>query len=525
MRNCEPELVIKNDRIAVANEFCDYFFAYAMWNESLYSTNTRYPTKLWTEFNSRNVHNEQVTLTRYDWDEQAWVSAETIDLGQGGDPRITSDGDLAYALIIGSFYSGSKLIVYDFKTGERIPIQMANPMEHIGKNWQPFIRDGELFAVHSLNPFRIVKIDLNRRHAEFVSEHGADFKIHCDYESFTIFRGGANVVVSGDQLLGIGRTTTSRVRHTPFFWTFTHEGQFSFTFCELFQPLLELGYNIIDPTSMFYHNGDLYLALACSERDWVHTQIVSDYLLRFPGIDSSEKVEPEKLFSTYLATRYKCRDHFKPDLSRHLFLSDDLFATTEHYQDNFRGRTSTGKSGSLLHGPYAEIKEAGSYTVELAYYVKSGPDMEDYSKRLVTKKVTQPDETIKYTYELFDDDSSLTEVFSVVEQDVISEKPAIQTSFGTFDVNILQTWPEPSSEIIAATEIVDQGTGMSSIRLKFTIDEIENKLLETRVFVNQDAILTVYGVRIWRDDLAVGGHEDYPWADIFWGPNNHSPRA
>lgn len=510
VRNCEPELVVKKDRIAVADEFADYFFAFTMLNESLYSINGRYPTKQWTTNNTRAKHSDQVLLTHYELQGSEWVEGNVTDLGQGGDPRIATDADgkQVFAFIIGSHYTGTRLTVYDFNTGERTPIHMADPDMPVGKNWQPFIRDGELFAVYSLNPFRIVWIDLKQKHAELISEDGIDFNLHASYEPFTIFRGGASAIELDGNLYGVGRTTTSRVRHTPFFWDFSPEGQFGFTFTEVFQPLLDIGYKIIDPTSLFIHDGDLYLGLSCSERDWAHTQIVSDYLLRFPNSDKDEKVAPQKQFSTYLKSRHKCGDRYTADLGRHMFSSDDMPATAAH-KDEYGGRSSIGQPGYLIYGPYIPFKEAGTYTVELSYFIEN----EDVETRSVVDA--------GHTYEIFEDKSLKSRILKFIRRSNSLEEDEVEKPvFGTFDVNIHSSKPKPRSKIVAETDITDQGTGMSTLRLEFEIEDPDDAMLETRVFANEGAIFTVFGVRIWRHELTAGGDPDYPWADFLWPSEN-----
>lgn len=115
-------------------------------------------------------------------------------------------------------------------------------------------------------------------------------------------------------------------------------------------------------------------------------------MLRFPSLDKNEKVPPEQQFSTYLKSRHRCGDRYTADLGRHMFSSDDLPATTEH-KDEYGGRSSVGQPGYLIYGPYIPFKEAGTYTVELSYFV-----------------VQQEVETLAvadagHTYEMFDDKS------------------------------------------------------------------------------------------------------------------------
>lgn len=61
---------------------------------------------------------------------------------------------------------------------------------------------------------------------------------------------------------------------------------------------------------------------------------------------------------------------------------------------------------------------------------------------------------------------------------------------------------------------------MSTLRLEFEIEDPDDAMLETRVFANEGAIFTVFGVRIWRHELTAGGDPDYPWADFLWPSEN-----
>ena len=66
----------------------------------------------------------------------------------------------------------------------------------------------------------------------------------------------------------MGRATSQAYRHHPFFWSIDEDDHLEIMFTEFFSEFYVRGYNVIDPTCMFFDGNDLVFGLACSELDW-----------------------------------------------------------------------------------------------------------------------------------------------------------------------------------------------------------------------------------------------------------------
>lgn len=292
---------------------------------------------------------------------------EQRGLGFGGNPRIVSDGTRAFEFITGTRFSDARMIPYDVSRDRRLTIKVDEPDFHFGKNWQAYLLGDELFAVHQPSPVRILKIDTDTGEARIVSHREVDFKLRGSYEPFPLFRGGSNALSLGKDVVGLGRTTANRVHHLPFFWSPDLDLHIDVVFTELFQPFVELGYGIIDPTSFFIENNDLYIGLACSERNWAHTQIMSDFLLVFPSVGWDC---PHGRLSDYLATRQPVLRGGRPDMRRHMFLCPEM-PQTRRFENTLGGVISDGEAGHMIYGPYAWFDTPGRYCVEFTYMTMS----------------------------------------------------------------------------------------------------------------------------------------------------------
>ena len=58
--------------------------------------------------------------------------------------------------------------------------------------------------------------------------------------------------------------------------------QIAITVPDAFFGLRKKGFNIIDPTSLFGHEGKIYLGLCASEREWFHRQRFLNLLVALP---------------------------------------------------------------------------------------------------------------------------------------------------------------------------------------------------------------------------------------------------
>jgi hypothetical protein len=74
------------------------------------------------------------------------------------------------------------------------------------KNWNPFVREGQIFFVTAIAPHRIVSIDMDSGRASIL--HETPTRLFHALETEHDIRGGAGYVRSGDHYVGICRTAS-----------------------------------------------------------------------------------------------------------------------------------------------------------------------------------------------------------------------------------------------------------------------------------------------------------------------------
>ncbi len=206
-------------------------------------------------------------------------------LGHGTDPRVVSDDKMAFVFQLmrrdadqeKSFYRVLKLpdeVSFDIEDVDGLPL---------GKNWQPFLKDGKLYAVYGFDPLTVLEISEGGR-TKVVASKPTQLDIFPPHQRFSMFRGGTNGVMADDGCLyGVGHTTVRNFRHDIFMWRLDSSWNLDIRLSPDTIELNERGFLITDPTSLFVHDGALYLGLALSERDWYFEQKFADILIRLPG--------------------------------------------------------------------------------------------------------------------------------------------------------------------------------------------------------------------------------------------------
>lgn len=229
-------------------------------------------------------HSELI-LTRYK-QSSGKLEIDTIEsLGIGVDPRVVSDGNSAYVVAqsielepqLRAFY---RIINVDTKVEEIYSEIEGLPL---GKNWQPFIKNNELFILHSFSPLRVIKLKSDGI-VEIVHEQETQFDISASHDNYTMFRGGSNGITSTDgYIYGFGHITLKNYKHNIFMWRLSPTWDLDVRISSETMMLNEIGYQICDPTSFFQSGSDFFLGFALSERDWFHAQKFADLLVRLPN--------------------------------------------------------------------------------------------------------------------------------------------------------------------------------------------------------------------------------------------------
>lgn len=362
---------------------------------------------------------------------------------QASDPRIVSNGKKAWAVMhneLGKDDWGATLL--DLCNLKTIDITFKQKNIKYGKNWQPFIHNDELFVVHELNPFRVLKINEITGVAEVVYEAESYLPIFSNYETYPLLRGGSNSIIKNDFLFGLGHTSSEVFRHHPFLWS--HQKGFGTTvsFIDFFYYFTKHGYALIDPTSLFEDDESIYIGLDCHERDRQHEQKMLHILLKFNKIPSGNHKKTLPLLE-FLDSEPITEQNGVPDLSCHRFFCPELPSAALY--EEIRGvRTSIGVPGHIVHGPYLTVLDGGNYSAELSYFTKN--DKEPYC--------------------------------------------------GCFEVVVHKKNPDGSINVhcpvyLAQSQLEATSGVLVKKRLIFNTDEHLDKFLEFRVFANKDAIVSV----------------------------------
>lgn len=452
------EALILDERVVKAGNQAEFFFAYFILDDILYSLNCLHHAAI-MHADDPASQEDRILLKQYRKNVNGYEVNQVEDLGPGRDPRVVSDEQNAYAIITTVEYIEGKSIhrasLYDIRKRKRILILAQDPGFTYGKNWQPFLREGKLFVVHQLTPYRVYAINIHD--GSMTLDHEADisfklpqfhsvFNYTDESRSFPMFRGGCNAIVSNGWIHGVGKATSQVYRHHPFFWSACKGNDLEIVFTGFFYDLHKCGFNIIDPTSLFYYKGDLYLGLCCTERDWIHTQAALHLLLVFRHTESSIG---ERL-SNYLKRSAVSEAGGIPNLSRHMFFCIEMESAIASMHE-YGGRLSVGHRGHLVHGPYLPITTEDLFCAELSYLTKTHQSGEIVAGNFEVT-ACKLDETGKS----------------------ISFKRLALVELGTTDFSIQET------------------------RVMFDTTGLMGGVLEFRVFVEESILLNAYHIRTWK---------------------------
>ena len=332
-------------------EITDCFYSFFLLEHQLYSVHRRhrlFSYENWPE-TEKDV-TSQIIYTAYKGKNHSTPVSEKI-LHSGNDPRVVSDNEKAFVLSQGCLHSRIAYYLTILPDNTTLKLSLGKGVQW-GKNWQPYLRNGELFVIDSISPFRVNKIDITTGFVSLLKEIPTDFTLAAMHDNYSILRGGSNALVEKKTLYGWGHATTRPYIHIPYVWE-RNEDQVSVSFLQIHSVFRELGYNIVDPTSFFHWDGEHFaLGVSCSQRDWFHSQWFLNGLLIFKKEDFFKKRIPK--FSVE-STRKSIFFH-TTDL--------DSLIPSSHANG---GRTNNGYKGCLVCGPSKEIDISKKWIVELCY--------------------------------------------------------------------------------------------------------------------------------------------------------------
>ena len=218
------------------------------------------------------VDNNEYTFAR-NVDQLNWINTQIkIDdtlIGYGEDPR-------AFDLLgIPACYSvrftGDQFIpqlyIKSNDSWDCIQMHMGSSLSP-GKNWAPFIYENEIYFVHEISPFRVVKLEGNVVYSVFTKDLPAEIQ---PLDSDPTLRGGCNGLDIGNGLIvGFGHdnyaATRDSIRHRPFGWCINMSKQ-DVSIVDV-DFAWDNKFNIIDPTAFIKKDGQYYLMTCETESAW-----------------------------------------------------------------------------------------------------------------------------------------------------------------------------------------------------------------------------------------------------------------
>ena len=155
-----------------------------------------------------------------------------------------------------------------------IPIRAGHGI-NIGKNWGPFVYQDEIYFVHEISPFRVVKLQGNVIYEVFTEKVKSEIN---PIDRYPVIRGGTNGLDIGNGLImgfchtnrsgkdNLSNSQTDSIHKPDYAWTVDMQNNKV--------EILSVTYNwedefkVIDPTSFFIKDGQRYLMTTETNHHW-----------------------------------------------------------------------------------------------------------------------------------------------------------------------------------------------------------------------------------------------------------------
>jgi hypothetical protein len=341
----------------------DAFYAFFVLNGRLASVHRRFNLDLPGVSHTPARYRSVIVLTTYLPSRHGIHPESERVLFPGEDPRVVSDGTRAFVLCRVFDPEGTRAAEYKLAIlPDGVERDIVPPaLLRGGKNWQPFLRHGRLFALTGFSPLTVVEItEQGRMHV--VHRSDAEFWLPAPHDRYTMFRGGSNAVVNQKQVFGLGHLTRCRDDHRPFWWALGKSMRMTIGFSSAFFGLRAKGFNIVDPTSLFLFDGRVHIGLCCSEREWFYGQRFLNLLIALPCPDVEAFFDPDgaemlaKLTDPCMAALPRSRTFIPRNLKSKI-----------PWQEAGGGVQSHGEAGCLLYGPYEPIDRESAQHAAVTY--------------------------------------------------------------------------------------------------------------------------------------------------------------
>lgn len=233
------------------------------------------------EFNSTNldIFHSQVgdytfcrNVSHFSWP-RSFVKVNNTIIGPGEDPRAFDLFGIPACYAV-RFNEIERFVPQLFLQNDNewltVDIKVSNGISP-GKNWSPFTYNEQVYFVHEVSPFRVLKLTGDLAEVEFeYNLPSATMPI----DDYSVLRGGSNGLDLGNGLvLGFGHDNyadnhydINSIKHRPYPWLIDMTAQ------TVSLPNVDFAwdsrYNIIDPTA-FIVKDDQYFLMTCeTESQW-----------------------------------------------------------------------------------------------------------------------------------------------------------------------------------------------------------------------------------------------------------------
>lgn len=345
------EILKANETYSEIGELTDCFYSYFIIDNTLYSVHRRHQLfsyDTWPQSVDDNI--SQIIFTTYEGKNPHNIRKEEVLLN-GNDPRVVSDDSCAYVIAEKALYMQDPFTLTILPENKQLPIQLGEGVQQ-GKNWQPFLKNGELFIVDSISPFQINKVNVETGVISCVQVIDTDLTLHAAHDHYPIMRGGSNALVANEKIYGWGHATVKPYLHVPFIWE-SNGHTVATSFLTIDSYFKQHGYNIVDPASFIEWDEEHFaLSLSCSQRDWFHPQWFLNVLV---------VIKKDDFFNKTISTPQNI-------VLRNAMIwhATDLDTLVDSSIVN-GGRFNQQKKGCLVCGPSTSILLDKKWTVELCY--------------------------------------------------------------------------------------------------------------------------------------------------------------
>jgi hypothetical protein len=357
-------------RFVPVGDTADLFHSFAPNGNELICAFRRHKIVDFAQWGSaENYYQSKIMLQRFDISQGTPISEPEEAMAMGEDPRCISVLGRPFILSANPCGGNFNYVLFDVQARKCLNIVVTNRANFkYGKNWQPFVFAGKLYAVHGFSPFRILQIDTETGLAQIVFEKCMGLDLLSSHDGFTQFRGGCSALALDNQVMGFGHLTIDSGRHRLFQWVFSpSRGQVSLSFDLDFGPLSDLGLKIIDPTCFFAFQDKLYLGVSCSNRDWFYGQTFVSILLELRnGGECAGSVG--SLYAVLRDFPFIQQRPTVPAPIVHFYRAAELQIGNGAMSRNFEVVSRVGKEapGHVIFGPYIDLR-LGNYQVRLQY--------------------------------------------------------------------------------------------------------------------------------------------------------------